>query len=270
VETNNFNEAEKLFSKLCPLNSSKKMFTCCKSLLSSASPRDYGGGGADSLVVQHQSTLDRNGPGGGLVPSEAAIPTLLSVSPRRRQELLGPVGSETSPAPSQIQLLSEKLSSDPGAGVGGVDSSNLVEPFVPVRILVVDDAPTALKITTRMLTKIGCEVMTATNGLEAVDLLKDLTKASLPWFTAIVLDLQMPVMDGLEACQKIRALEEKMIKSSRTSYRTPQLIVAVSVNADEATREEAIHSGFDYFMPKPFRVDEFETILNSKDPQPSS
>jgi CheY-like chemotaxis protein len=98
-----------------------------------------------------------------------------------------------------------------------------------------------------------------------VDLFKEISRASLPWFNAIILDLQMPVMDGLEACRTIRAIEAKKLSSSRSAYRTPQLIVAVSVNADEATRAEAIRSGFDYFMPKPFRLDEFETILAMKE-----
>jgi CheY-like chemotaxis protein len=298
------------------------MYQSCKNvLIPSHGGRGGRSEFGDSVAQQpvRQTSLDSRAQQ-NLSSESGAIPSLLSLSPRGRKTAsagagstgasasiatsgnawthehlplgtsasasgaVGSAASMDSPAISQLDLLNDQAQ---GQGHGRpTDHDNDVvemEQYVPIRILVVDDAPTALKITTRVLTKIGYEVTTATNGLEAVDLIKDLTEASLPWFDAIILDIQMPIMDGLEACQKIRAMESKLLakagSGSHTSrshgsvggsghqqlYHKKQLIVAVSVNADAESRVEAINSGFDYFMAKPFRVDEFETLLNAKE-----
>lgn len=242
-------EAEKLFTKLSPPNS-RKVFVNTRNIIFSQSTSRSENLESLPFIPRMQSILSS---------SESAIPTLLSQSPRKKHTGLDLANNaEGSPPISQILSIHEQQHLQSEHEVGEVEDDF----FSPVRVLVVDDAPTALKITSRLLTKIGCEVTTATNGQEAVDILTDLTKASLPWFNAIVLDLQMPIMDGLEACQLIREMESKLLRSSSTIYHTKQIIVAVSINADDATKEEAIGIGCDFFMPKPFRIDEFETILN--------
>ena len=84
----------------------------------------------------------------------------------------------------------------------------------PRKILVVDDDPSIREILSIQLTRLGYEITTASDGLEAVEAFK----ASPP--DAILMDLMMPRLDGLASCQQIRAVEKKT-----GSKRTPVLFL---------------------------------------------
>jgi CheY-like chemotaxis protein len=118
-----------------------------------------------------------------------------------------------------------------------------------LHILLVDDTPSILKICTRTLLREGYRVSTAENGFEA---LKLLTAAS---FDAVLMDLQMPVLDGLETVRRFRA-NEQVVPGKRR-----QFIVAVSANSDPAVAKGVIECGFDGFIEKPFTVKRLQAIL---------
>jgi CheY-like chemotaxis protein len=108
----------------------------------------------------------------------------------------------------------------------------------PVRALVVDDVPTNLKVLTRLLTRLGCEVETATDGAEAIERCRSNT------YDIILMDCMMPGVDGFEATERIRSIEPP-------GRHTP--IVAVTANVSAEDRQRCITSGMDDHVPKPLK-----------------
>jgi CheY-like chemotaxis protein len=103
------------------------------------------------------------------------------------------------------------------------------------RVLVVDDLPEARQALAALLEWIGHEVFTAPDGEEALQLAQRVRP------DAVLLDLEMPRMDGYEACRRLR--------STRGGH--DLLIVAVSAWNDLDDRLRGLHSGFDFHLGKP-------------------
>jgi CheY-like chemotaxis protein len=120
--------------------------------------------------------------------------------------------------------------------------SNLEQTETAVqRVLLVEDNPVNRMVAETMLAQFGIEVHAAENGLEALELYDQ-------WpYDMILMDLQMPVMDGLEATQLIRKQEQ------RSGKHTP--IIALTANAMEGDRERCLHSGMDGYLSKPVTLE---------------
>lgn len=119
-------------------------------------------------------------------------------------------------------------------------------PFGPLQILVVDDHPVNRKLLTTVLNKMGYHPDTAENGLEA------LQSASGNRYDLIFMDVQMPVMDGIESAQFIRrhAGQEKR-----------PVIIAVTAFAGTDNRRMCLEAGMDDFISKPVLVKDLERVL---------
>lgn len=111
-------------------------------------------------------------------------------------------------------------------------------PLGNLKLMLVEDDPTAAKINALRLRKLGAHVIVAGNGQVALDLLQDKTVN----ISAILMDLHMPVMDGFSATRHIRAMNEYV--------KTP--IVAVTAGSRLAEYARAMASGIDAFYSKPF------------------
>jgi CheY-like chemotaxis protein len=122
-----------------------------------------------------------------------------------------------------------------------------VRPTNRARVLVVDDNPINLQVASRNLEKLGCEVHAATDGAEAVALLQELE------VDVVLMDIQMPVMDGFEATRVIREREQ------RTGGRVP--IVAMTAHAMAGYRELCLQAGMDEYITKPLRLTEVDRVL---------
>ena len=113
------------------------------------------------------------------------------------------------------------------------------------RILAVDDRPESRHLLVRLLTPLGFEVREAANGQEAID-------AWRQWQPQLILmDMRMPVLDGREATQRIRAAEG----DARTC------IVALTASSFEEERAEILAHGCDDFLRKPFREGDLLDLL---------
>jgi len=112
--------------------------------------------------------------------------------------------------------------------------------------LVVEDSVVISKATKRMLTKAGYLVDLAENGAIGLE------KMKLKVYCFVVMDLQMPIMDGLEATRRIRAFENE--PSYIESGLGKQRIIGASANGTDDVRLDAINSGMDSFVSKPFSL----------------
>ncbi len=115
-------------------------------------------------------------------------------------------------------------------------------------ILLVEDTPVNQRLGKALLGKAGYRVTVADDGLEAIAAVRR------ERFDAILMDMQMPNMDGLEATCHIRAHEADADKP-----RTP--IIALTANAMPRDRERCLAAGMDDFLSKPFRADEMLALL---------
>lgn len=114
------------------------------------------------------------------------------------------------------------------------------------RILLVEDNPVNQLVAKGMLGKLGCQVIVAAHGGEALTLLEEQT------FDLVLMDCNMPVMDGYEASRQIRR-----------SGRWPELpIVALTANALSEERERCRAAGMNDYLAKPFRREELKALLD--------
>ncbi|KAI0183230.1 hypothetical protein EV127DRAFT_353155 [Xylaria flabelliformis] len=127
-------------------------------------------------------------------------------------------------------------------------SENTTEPRP--RVLLVDDNAINLKLLVTFMKKLNLPYAEAINGLEAVTKFKE---ADMP-FDVVLMDLQMPVMDGLEATREIREYEQK---NSMGNVR----IVAITGVGNDETRQEAMDAGMSEYLTKPVRLKVLQQIL---------
>ncbi|KAF0253249.1 hybrid sensor histidine kinase/response regulator [Pseudomonas putida] len=114
------------------------------------------------------------------------------------------------------------------------------------RILLVEDNPVNQLVAKGMLAKLGCQVQLATQGAEALELLEQ------DDFDLVLMDCNMPVMDGYEASRRIRQ-----------SGRWPELpIVALTANAMPEERERCRAAGMNDYLAKPFRREELLALVD--------
>ncbi|HQY57540.1 MAG: response regulator [Nitrospira sp.] len=128
----------------------------------------------------------------------------------------------------------------------------LAEQRVRPRVLVAEDNVVNQKLAVRMLERLGYQPDVVSNGQEAVAAFTRET------YAAIVMDCQMPTMDGYEATRHIRE-EEQRADSSKTRAHVP--IIALTANAMPGDRERCKASGMDDYLAKPVKTDDLGRIL---------
>ncbi|HEY2842758.1 MAG TPA: response regulator [Bryobacteraceae bacterium] len=113
----------------------------------------------------------------------------------------------------------------------------------PIRVLVVEDDEISAKAVETMLLRLGCAVEVAGDGSEAIENFRQ------RHYHLVLMGWQMPVMDGFEACARIRAMPR--------GQATP--IIGTTPARDRA---ECIAAGMNDVMPKPFGLEKLRLILN--------
>lgn len=107
-------------------------------------------------------------------------------------------------------------------------------------ILLVEDNEINRMITKEILKELGLNVICATNGEEAIGMF---CKSEVNYYSYILMDIKMPIIDGYKAAKMIRSLKREDSKSIK--------IIAMSANDFKEDKEEAINSGMDWYISKP-------------------
>jgi CheY-like chemotaxis protein len=120
-----------------------------------------------------------------------------------------------------------------------------------VKVLLAEDNPVNQELGRMVLESLDCEVDVAWNGREAVEaiLLKD--------YDLVLMDCQMPEVDGYEATRIIRQRESECNTEKRRTY-----IVALTANAIDGDRELCLAAGMDDYVSKPFKPFQIQDLLS--------
>jgi signal transduction histidine kinase/DNA-binding response OmpR family regulator len=173
-------------------------------------------------------------------PESLRLFTAMLTKPLRRSQLLG--------------CLSRVMTMQPGTAPEAAPAGSL--PAAPAtaargagpKILLVEDNAVNREVAVAMLESLGCAAEAAENGLLATEALRTAS------YDAVLMDCQMPIMDGLTATAEIRRREQ-----TSGAARVP--IIALTANAMEGDRERCLAAGMDDFLSKPFTQQQLATLL---------
>ncbi|MFS8842105.1 GAF domain-containing protein [Synechococcus sp. W55.2] len=121
-------------------------------------------------------------------------------------------------------------------------------PRQSLRILLAEDNPVNQKVALRQLQSLGYKADVVANGQEVLDLLQQVR------YDLILMDCQMPVMDGYEATRRLRQQER------RSGHRT--VVIAITANAMQEDRERCLQAGMDDYLSKPVLKEDLQRLLN--------
>ncbi|QRM18704.1 response regulator [Dechloromonas sp. TW-R-39-2] len=191
----------------------------------------------------------------------------LSITRRLVELLGGELAVESTPGVGSRFYFTLPAPAREGATVSSPDLPGLAVPPEPqaeaadlpgLAVLLVEDNPVNQKLAIMLLERRGYCVTLAENGLQAIETLAGQS------FAVVLMDMQMPVMDGIEAARLIRAAE-------RTGHRPPVPIIAMTANAMQGDRERCIEAGMDDYITKPIRAEQlFERLSHWTRPGASS
>ncbi len=174
--------------------------------------------------------------------------------------LVGPPGAEGSPTkqsdrpllwinkPVKRRLLAAKICEALCSRIPPAPDFEALglEPDVQCRVLLAEDNPVNQRVAVRFLEKLGCTVEAVADGSAAI------SAAARANYDVILMDCQMPEVDGFRATQEIRARESG-------GRRTP--IVALTANAMKGDRERCIQAEMDDYLPKPIQLAALAAVL---------
>jgi two-component system, sensor histidine kinase and response regulator len=170
----------------------------------------------------------------------------LAISKQLVDLMGGKIGAESEPGAGSTFFFEVPFERQPGGAV--VAPPRLLAGFGDLRALIVDDNATNRRILRQQLSSWGMENAEAEDGLEALEAFSEAD------YAAVLMDVQMPGMDGYEATREIRRREEARGAGHVT-------IIAMTANAMAGDRERAIAAGMDDYVRKPVKEEELDAVL---------
>ena len=151
-----------------------------------------------------------------------------------------------------FSLFSSKVEAEPMPKPAQIMLDQNMASQYPLRILLVEDNVVNQKVTTLMLSRLGYKVDLASNGLEAVNKVKERINSGRGAYDVVLMDVHMPVMNGEEATRRIR--EELPVQFQ-------PYIIALTADALETSRERFLAIGMDSYISKPIRIEDLINAL---------
>jgi signal transduction histidine kinase/DNA-binding response OmpR family regulator/HPt (histidine-containing phosphotransfer) domain-containing protein len=140
------------------------------------------------------------------------------------------------------------------AGVVSVPIRSETNPELEkVLILLAEDNMINQRVALGQLRNLGCKANAVANGLEVLQALEQIS------YDIILMDCQMPEMDGYEATRAIRKREQNL--EQQCPWKSPVYIVAMTANAMQGDRESCLAAGMDDYLSKPVRAPELEAVM---------
>jgi len=124
-------------------------------------------------------------------------------------------------------------------------------------ILLVEDAPVNIEVGTGMLEALGCRIDIACNGVEAIEAI------AKNEYDVVLMDCQMPVMDGYEATRRLREMEAQNAATDAAGAIKKRLtIIALTAHAMHGERQVCLDAGMDDYLSKPFSLVGMGVVLS--------
>ncbi|MBD1829377.1 PAS domain S-box protein [Microcoleus vaginatus GB1-A2] len=137
-------------------------------------------------------------------------------------------------------------------GASAIDNRELGS----LKILLVEDTPINQKVGLNQLRVLGCAADVANNGAEALSMI------ALKKYDIVLMDCQMPVLDGYEATLELRRLEAANAASSMESHHKT-VVVAMTASALKGDREKCLAAGMDDYISKPISIEKLKSVLEN-------
>lgn len=177
--------------------------------------------------------------GGDAVP--AAVPVLVPMP-----EAPSP---EPDPSVAEEPVVQNAAAETPTLAANAPEPKGRSTQFNGLRFILAEDNHINRRFCLEVLKRVGVAADTVENGEEVVE------RVSKGGYDVVLMDCQMPVMDGLEATRRIRALEAEKASERRV------LIIALTANAMLGDREKCLRAGMDDYVAKPFSADQLIEVL---------
>jgi signal transduction histidine kinase/ActR/RegA family two-component response regulator len=183
----------------------------------------------------------------------------LAITSRLLAAMDGTIAVESTPGAGSTFTIGLPLAPEPAAGgaemISPIPAAALASPASAAvshrrRVLVAEDSPLNQKVVQAMLQYLGVDVDCVDDGAQAVE------ATARTAYDLVLLDIQMPVLDGLATARVIRAREA-------ADGGTRQYLVALTANAFASDRQACEAAGMDDFLAKPFTLDTLQAVLTS-------
>ena len=167
----------------------------------------------------------------------------------QRGQLVKPLRRPTVAAAIAAVLAPSAADANPRSTTSTGPAAEAARPVRAPKVLVADDNLVHQRVVHQLLARRGCEVVQASTGIEALE----------AWhrerFDLVLMDVQMPEMDGLQAAAEIRAVEKRRRVRATT-------IVALTAHVMTGDRERCLTAGMDDYLAKPLRKVAFDELLD--------
>ncbi|WP_293351686.1 MULTISPECIES: PAS domain S-box protein [unclassified Microcoleus] len=137
------------------------------------------------------------------------------------------------------------------------DSSIDNRELASLKILLVEDTPINQKVGLNQLKVLGCAADVANNGAEALSML------AIKKYDIVLMDCQMPVLDGYEATLELRRMEATGTAAGKMEPDRKTVVIAMTANALKGDREKCLAAGMDDYISKPISIEKLKSVLEN-------